>query len=317
MKKVIKKLSSYVKDQSIKTIRFQTCSGPGVFTIYPQAREADKEAGKGKCVVFLSLDIRSEVPDHNVKFSIKRNDSWISRCHKVSYFREGRLAGFYVDHDELRKNPMVLYSVVFQKDMFTSQKSCESCFHARLDDMHNFSLESGDITLVMKQELELGPPATKKRKLNPPTNQEIKVVGSILRTASPVFAGMLQSGMKEQEKKQIEIPAKSIKDIKDLAYFINTNKLKMNSNPLNLAPLAHLYQMHELFWQCVNKAVNQLNVDSFVQTFQLFNKYEIEDRFETVIQFGKDNVKTLKAQDNFQLLSHSSRFMLGATQSCD
>lgn len=313
----MKNIFSYTKDQNIWSNEFQIGECTGYLSIYPRGREGDTEK---TCRVFLALRIGDDVLDHSVRFSINDGHSWRTKIRSVSFFR-GMDVGFCIHWKQIKKNPVIPFRVVFEKEMMISRTRQRNIimFESRLEQIHKLSMESGDITLVLNQETSLGPPPTKKRKRNSrsssfTTNQEIKIVGAILRSASPVFDGMLQSKMKEQKEKRIEIPAKSIKDIEDLAYFINTNKLSTKANPRALAPLAHLYQMTELFWQCINMAVNQLDVDNFVQTVQLFNKYEIEERFQTVIQFGKDNVKKLKARSDFQELSHSFKFMLAAAE---
>merc|ERR1712083_324732 len=121
----------------------------------------------------------------------------------------------------------------------------------------------------------MGPPHAKKQRLDPAATDchEIKINSSALMSASDVFAQMLQSNMVEQTQKRIEITAKSVKDVEDLTFYINTNKLHRRANPRTLAPLAHLYQIHDLFWRCINMMVNQLDVENIVEVFQIFNKY--------------------------------------------
>lgn len=307
------RISSYSVDQSFKTPTFQICGFAGWFQIYPKCRSADKSPEK--CIVFLALKIPPGWPNHMVSYVL----GTVTTVRPASFFCADKTSGRFLNHLSLRKQAIVPVSVIIQKDMLISKPllHCSRGLVTRLEDIHRLSKESGDYTLVLKEQenSNLGPPPTKKRKADPLMNQEIKICGPVLRSASPVFDGMLQSQMKEGSEKRIEIPAKSFKDIEDLAYFINTNKLKEDCTPLTLAPLAHLYQMHDLFWQCINTAVNQLSIGTFVDTVQLFNKYEIEERFGTVIDFGKTNVGLLKCRDDFKLLSHSCRFMLGATQS--
>merc|ERR1712062_926687 len=88
-------------------------------------------------------------------------------------------------------------------------------------------------------------PPNKKRKLNENTadNQGIdsdltlKVSSLILKAASPVFDQMLSSEMKESEERKIVVHAKSMKDVRDLVYFMCTGELRKNANPLQLLPL--------------------------------------------------------------------------------
>eukprot|EP01083_Nonionella_stella_P052306 138825_1 len=133
----------------------------------------------------------------------------------------------------------------------------------------------------------------------------IKMSSVVLRAASKVFDKMLSSNMMEKQHNTIEIHAKSIEDVKDLTYFMSTNELKENSNALHLIALAHYYEMDRLFWKCVYALIKNLTVRKFAQTLQIFDKYEIELGYDSLVQFAKKNREALKKADDYETISHA------------
>lgn len=322
LKDVIKKISSYSKNDMISTNTFAIGGFIGNLKICPHGKTAKTEHPEKICTVFLCLKIDKEIPNYSVRYSINGNRLWQSCIHPVSFFRNS-MAGLDVDHLELKQHPLIPFCIVLGHDIMVGKAARADWLYTldnRLENIHVHSKCSGDIKLVLKQEIDhdLEPPPFKKRKAHKFPPEPIKIVKAILRTASPVFAEIFRSNEANRREKRIqmvEIPAKSYKDMEDFAYFINTHKLPKGCNPRNLVHLAHLYEMHELFWQSINQMVNELKVNNFVETVQLFNIHEIEDLFEIVVQFGKNNLVKLKARDDFKRLSHSFRFMLAASSS--
>lgn len=180
------------------------------------------------------------------------------------------------------------------------------------------------------------PPSKKKRKLNPKSECEkeksgleegdegyesgsenvVKVSSCILRAASPVFDQMLSADMRESQENKIVINAKSVEDVDELVYFMCTDQLSPDANPLNLISLAHMYQMKRLFWICAEKISKTVTIESFVETVDTLNRYEIEQGFPLVVSFGKKNIEELKKRDEFSKLSCAfKRMILGVSQS--
>jgi len=202
----------------------------------------------------------------------------------------------------------------------------KSTFADQLEKRYHIGRESGDISLVVKSlEQEnscASSPPQKRRRLNDDEsvsglsqNQSgtvMKVSSATLRAASIVFDHMLTTDMKEKESKEIVIHAESVKDVDDLVYFMCTNQLRNDANPLHLFPLGHLYQMDRLMEKCVKRIVETVEIKNYVQTVHLLGKYDLDEELQSVAQFGKRHVKELKKLKNFHMLSPSHRiFALG------
>lgn len=190
LKEMIDNLSAYSQGYTIRSTNFLTCCGSGRFIVYPLPRKADKL--EEICTIVLYLRTVKEASDHKVTFSIKEGSSWRTRVYNLSRFgdrKRHRGHGFYISHQKLRENPVISFSVVLHKDVLISKPLFKNSrtLDYRLEEMHKFSQKTGDITLVLKGkqiEPDLGPPSAKKRKLNASTNQEIKICGAVLRSAS-------------------------------------------------------------------------------------------------------------------------------------
>jgi hypothetical protein len=80
----------------------------------------------------------------------------------------------------------------------------------------------------------------------------------VLKRASPVFDAMLndnnpQHSMQEQKTKEIVIYSNSVQTVKDMCYFMCTNKLAPDASVYELLPLAHMYQLSTLVNLCCEK----------------------------------------------------------------
>merc|ERR1711951_133735 len=111
----------------------------------------------------------------------------------------------------------------------------------------------------------------------------VKVSGIILRSASSVFESMLDSEMKEKKEKIIEIHADSVADVEDMIYYIICHDLRRGAHALSLIKLAHLYQLSALLDACVMRILDELDDDNFVESANLFNRYEIEDGYDDIV----------------------------------
>eukprot|EP01083_Nonionella_stella_P028869 79562_1 len=134
---------------------------------------------------------------------------------------------------------------------------------------------------------------------------EIKISSVILRSASNVFDRMLATNMREKQEKRIEIQAESVDDIKALTYFMITNVLKSDCNPWNIIALAHYYEMNRLFQQCVDRIIDNINVQTFAQTIHVFDKFRIVKGYQKLIKFAKQNFEKLKKAPDFDTIPHS------------
>lgn len=167
--------------------------------------------------------------------------------------------------------------------------------------IHKLSSMCGDITLVVKlnqdeddskEDDDLYVPPAKKQKRNHNKNEndnenvngldnntnvnneiELRASRIILSSGSPVFSRMLFSGMSEQRQKRIIVHAKSVKDVRDMLYFMSTNELKADCNIFNVIQLASFYQMRVLRLKCIYKLIQNVTVKNFVKTISLFDKY--------------------------------------------
>eukprot|EP01083_Nonionella_stella_P130854 397253_1 len=139
---------------------------------------------------------------------------------------------------------------------------------------------------------------------------EIKISSVILRSASNVFDRMLATNMREKQEKRIEIQAESVDDIKALTYFMTTNVLKSDCNPWNIIALAHYYEMNRLLHQCVDRIIKNINIQNFAKTINVFDKFQIVNEYQQLIQFAKQNVEELKKAPDFEDIPHSFKMTL-------
>ena len=109
--------------------------------------------------------------------------------------------------------------------------------------------------------------------------KKIRMSSCVLRASSKVFEQMLTIDMKEKAEKRIEIRARSVKDVEDMMYFLCTDRLRADANALGVIRLAHCYEARRLFLRCVNRIIDTVSIDTFVETVEVFNKYEIAHGF--------------------------------------
>merc|ERR1712228_11685 len=199
----------------------------------------------------------------------------------------------------------------------------------RLERIHVLSTVCGDITLIVKVKNDenedlYAPPAKKQKRnhnkkenenenesnvINNNNNKETKLKASsvILIAGSPVFSSILLNETAESDQRTIIVHAKSVKDVEDLLFFMSTNELKPDCNVFNVIQLDHFYQMKQLELQCVNKLIQNISVKNFVATINLFDRYEIVEEYQALIDFAKKNLDELKKEPNFLQLSHTFR----------
>merc|ERR1712154_234975 len=178
---------------------------------------------------------------------------------------------------------------------------------------YKLSRQTGDVTLIVKpidadddDEAVSTAPPRKRRKLSEGSNAEglsddatdtVKVSSLVLRSSSVVFDQMLTANMQEQKESKVIVHAKSVEDVEAMVFFMCTDQVPKDARTVNLARLAHCYQMDGLFWKCVERMVKNISLDTFVETVGVFEKYEIKEGYQSVIAFGKANITELKKRD--------------------
>eukprot|EP01083_Nonionella_stella_P173776 600492_1 len=232
-------------------------------------------------------------------------------------------------HSELLQHPQLQFHIQLISDRHPSfaKKQIKQTFTQQHEKMHQLSEIDGDVILEVKlipqnDSNDLYCPPKKRRKLNDNKNtnsveivqglgcHEIKYSSIILRSASKVFDRMLSTDMKEKQEKRIEIEAKSLDDVKDLTHFMSTNTLRDGSNALNMIELAHYYQMERLFRECVCRLVQNVSITNFVATIQVFDRYQVDEGYDKLVQFAKDNAQDLQNTDDFDKLHHSFQYII-------
>lgn len=164
-------------------------------------------------------------------------------------------------------------------------------------------------------------PPSKKRKRNhnvkkeeDDNNIELKMSSIILRSASPFFHRILS---KYTVDVRIIVHAKTVKDVEDLLYFMTTDELKADYNASNVIHLALRYQMNKSTWICINRLIKDLTVENLAETISIFDKHNISDGYQTLIDFAKEHLDKLVYEPTFLQLPHSFRHgILGVRSKC-
>ena len=295
-------------------------SAPSVVVHVPSAVYNDQRQLHVEC---LSDSIVNSIPE-----SLRFTKSLSEFC---------RLGGTHktFNEDMLQSLSKFEFTVILYHDpLFVPERTKLICLATqKLINFHASSRKNGDITLVVKvnkdedgedSNSDLYAPPSKKQKRNPNENEnshsddesekdmhndELKMSSIILKASSPVFDGMLSSknNMLEQQQKRIIVHAKSAKDVEDMLYFMSTDELRDDCNALNVIQLAQFYQMDRLLWKCINKLLKEVTVKSFVDTISIFDKHEISEGYQALVDFAKKNIAALQKEPNFLQLSHSFR----------
>lgn len=187
------------------------------------------------------------------------------------------------------------------------QRKSAEMFRKQQISVYENSKKYGDITLRIicdEKDIPTEPPR-KRRRLEKEQDGEkengavsMQVSGIILRSASTVFESMLENEMKEKKEKIIEIHADNVGDVDDLIYYVCCRSLRQGARVLSLIKLAHLYQLNALFDACVMRILKELNGDNFVESANLFNRYEIKDGYDEIVEFGRQPWGRIKNYKN-------------------
>ena len=178
--------------------------------------------------------------------------------------------------------------------------------------------------IIYSEEPTIAEPTVKKRRYNDHETCQahqkeetlfMNVSAIMLISASSVFNRMLTIEMKEKKEKTVTIMAERKADAEDMIQFMYTNKLDEDANEYGVLKLAHLYEIEALKKECAIRIIRQLNVENFVKTVNLMERYSIEIGFGNLYDFGEKNFKKIKEQKNYKNLPFS--FKQSLERSCE
>ena len=137
----------------------------------------------------------------------------------------------------------------------------------------------------------------------------------ILQSGSKVFESMLTTEMIEKSSQKIRVYADSVQDVDDMVYFLATDILRKSANALSVIRLAHFYEIDRLIMACLNRMLDSLTVDSFVEVVNTFDRYSIEHGYGTLVAFGQTHCKEIKVREDYNDLTHCFKcIVLGAAK---
>eukprot|EP01084_Bolivina_argentea_P276479 471757_1 len=290
------------------------------------------------CAFFITIPNVKETDKRKLKCSIGFvYELFDESFNPVNIWRNGRGYSSFTHIDNVKKDPFIPITLkLYHNPLFiaTSKKS----FQTQLHSMYKLSQLNGDITLSIvvnnsddNDGLTIYTPPNKKRKLmdnkyDINTNNDVstgmdenvqtmKVSSIILQSGSKVFHQMLANNMMEKKEKKITVFAESMQDVDDMIYFMVTNILRKNANALSLIRLAHYYEIERLVMACLNRMIETLSVSTFCTVVSTFDRYSIEHGYNTLVEFGKKNVKEIRAHPSFGDLSHAFKcIVLGSAK---
>eukprot|EP01083_Nonionella_stella_P215730 776173_1 len=322
---IIDQLDKYPENTMIHSDTFTLDDVTFIISFHPRGDtdNLDTEPRGDRIGLYLFIQNIKANDRRKVHMSLHYNDKLCSQFRRsLHLFESGPGYGWPslgdISHSELKQNPNIKLRVKLIHDPLFISETPSRTLEEQQTRMHVLSTSEGDVTLVIKLSEgtdELRPPPNQKRRLNDfllsdddeldSGCSEIKVSSIVLRSASKVFDRMLSNDMMEKQEQKIEIKAKTLEDVKDMVYYMSTNKLKKTSNALNVIQLAHYYGMDRLFWECASRLLQHVSVQNFVQTIKTFDTFEIANGYDTLVEFAKKNAKELEETDDFNTLSHA------------
>merc|ERR1739844_310980 len=99
-----------------------------------------------------------------------------------------------------------------------------------------------------------------------------------------------------------------------MIFFITVHELRRGANARTLIKLAHLYEVKGLLEACRLRIVETLTVTNFVESVQIFNKYELKEGYAKLVEFGKRYLKDIKDGEEYDKLPFHFKF--GVLESC-
>ena len=202
--------------------------------------------------------------------------------------------------------------------MAESYTEKEDTFETQVESLYSLSKCNGDLTLIIvplngenkgsqrptnKKHFDINSKDASKMKYS-----SMKVLSVVLMAASPVFKNVLGNVKGEGNPERIQIVAPGEKDVDDLYYFMCTNKLRLDTNAMNMIQMAHYFQMKRLFEMTVQKLIKDVTIDNFVQTVKLFDEYHIVSGYHKLVDFGLTQINVLRKRPDFDDLPHSFKY---------
>ena len=107
-----------------------------------------------------------------------------------------------------------------------------------------------------------------------PKEEEIKTNKFMLMARSPVFTGMFQSGMKEQNTNQVKLPDESVEVCREMLTYIHTDQAPNIRNMAeDLWKAANKYELAGLQARCENYLAGQLTVETAARILTFADMY--------------------------------------------
>ena len=332
---VLKKWDEYNMCQRISSKTLDVGDLKAVIDVYPKSAVAKRSGW----AIYVRLIQDSTVYDRrNVTLTMSCNSEDREMTHAVSDFFDG--LGWLNPFPKpiLNAHPVIRFQIDLQshRRFRVPTKLQHPYFEDQLEKLYEMHRENGDLKLIVSivddesKEDYISCPPRKRRKLDDGDDREsddistavsvkndddatesqdkyeVRISSAFLRAASPVFDQLL-SAKKEQDINEIAISAKRLRDVEDLAYFVTTNKLRDDANVFELIHYAHLYQIKSLFLECSERIIENVQLENYVETVKVLDKYNIERGFPWVVQFGKRHIKELRQRDDFIKLPCSFR----------
>lgn len=181
----------------------------------------------------------------------------------------------------------------------------------------------GDLTITIHEpasEVSSEPPRKRRRSARLNSNArktgakigEIKASSLILRSASDVFKAEItrikaELSSDDDELLPLDIIANRKEDVEDVLFYIVTNDLKETADPLAVITLAEHYNLNALKLACAMRIIGELRVDNFVESQVVFSKYEIQNGYSELVEFGRRNYEEIEQLRAFNDLSFDFR----------
>mmetsp|Transcript_51886 Transcript_51886/g.85909 ORF Transcript_51886/g.85909 Transcript_51886/m.85909 type:complete len:370 (-) Transcript_51886:31-1140(-) len=292
---------------------------------YPKGNDS-KEANPTKCSLYFHAD-EVVVEDTAIQTTVECGTK--SRTFKGLVSHYAGKGGYGIKNfckvSHLAAHPVI--NITMEMRYGSDYVNAETVSHEaqqQVEAMYKYNRMDGDVTLLVVASddgvvndidatLSHEPPL-KKRKLNEnqssheahdhhdQKDNEIKASAILLKSSSPVFESILSNDSMEKKEKQINVISDSVQNVDDMVYFMCTNKLRDKSNALQLIKLAHFYQMERFKLACIDRMIETLSVDNFVDTVNIFDRFTIKKGFTELISFGKAHVAELRNAGNLDEL---------------
>lgn len=183
-----------------------------------------------------------------------------------------------------------------------------------------------EVRSAVRNNCEIGPPPTKKRKIDAEVKTQISehfgtLVGKsefcdftlvvrgkefpaykgILAARSEVFAAMLRHNMDEQKQNRIIIDDIDPEVFREALYFIYTDRApKLDEMAPELLEVAEKYALQELKAMCEEALAASLSVETAAETLALADLYRAKLLQAKTVAFVKDHSSSVSKTENWQ-----------------